>query len=54
MDNINFPRIDSTTAEGKIAQIINFLFVFVRDHNIQVQELERQINDLRGDNNGEV
>ena len=54
MDYLNLPRIDSKTPEGKIAQLVNFLFIFVREHNMQIQELERQIQELKGDNNGNV
>lgn len=54
MDQVNLPRIDSKTPEGKIAQLVNFMYIFVREHNIQIQELERQIQELKGDNNGNV
>lgn len=55
MDNLNMPRIDATTVEGKIAQIVNFMFILVRDHNLQIQELERQIHELKGEiNNGNI
>lgn len=48
MEPIKFPRIEATTPEGKIAQIVNFLYIFVRDYNFQIQELERQIEELKG------
>lgn len=54
MNQIKLPRIDATTPEGKIAQLVNFMYVFVREHNMQVQELERQIQELKGDNNGNL
>lgn len=49
MDHLKMPRIDATTPEGKVAQLVNFMFMFVRDHNIQIDELERQIHELKGD-----
>lgn len=54
MNQVKLPRINATTPEGKIAQLVNFMYVFVREHNMQVQELERQIQELKGDNNGNL
>lgn len=42
------PRIDAATPEGRLKQMEDFLFSFVRKYNDTISELTHEIEVLKG------
>ena len=42
-----FPNINAPTDSGKIKQIEDFLFQFVREMNLKMESIEDELNDKK-------
>lgn len=54
LDLMQFPDINAPTPQGQVQQMKEYLFQFVQRYNRLVQEVDKQLSEIKERDNGNI